>query len=84
MFNYATNISANVEVQQLGVAGSERYAVQKLLQVSVANLRRYAAVRWHSAYQQCAVMRCDMPCQCQRKCTRLAVSAGEDRIMCVV
>ena len=34
VFNYATNISANLEVQQLGVAGSERYAVQRLLQVS--------------------------------------------------
>jgi hypothetical protein len=33
VFNYATNISANLEVQQLGVAGSERYAVQRLLQV---------------------------------------------------
>ena len=41
MFNYATNLSATLEVQQLGVAGSERYAVQRLLQVGRLSLRRY-------------------------------------------
>jgi hypothetical protein len=41
VFNYATNLSATLAVQQLGVAGSERYAVQKLLQVSRLSLRRY-------------------------------------------
>jgi hypothetical protein len=58
VFNYATNISATLAVQQLGVAGSERYAVQKLLQVHDA--LRYAMPAVASASErdsQCRLAR---------------------------